>query len=481
MIRQKCIFALSLISLLLLVTCQSANATVETGSCCNALKPRVVILTDIAPVDWEPDDLESLVRLLAHADLYEIEAIIVTGGWNSSNITLPDGWIDIVHKCIDAYGQDLPNLMKRSSQSAFLPLESESERQFIGYWPSADYLRSRTMFGSLELGTARLGEGNDSRGSDFIIQLADEKDPRPLWILAWGGANTLSQAIWKVRKQRNESDWKAFLRKLYVYTITDQDVSLDFRNNHKDSSHHWMRKVCGTDLFFIWDESAWMTQNSVGSSNWDEYARHIQNHGHLGAIYPKNKYGVEGDTPSFLHVMPNGLNDPAIPDQTGWGGFFKWAPSIDGETSCYTNYQPGVRDISQKYENYFYPAVFSNFAARMDWAKEGKGNRNPTVVVNGQDGLGVIHLQPEAGSEILLDASQSYDEDGDSISYKWWILPEAGTYSASEIEIGNSSESKLKIIVPADAKSKTIHIICEVADSGVPMLTSYRRVILEVK
>ncbi len=40
------------------------------------LKPRIVILTDIAPADIEPDDMESLIRLLAHADLYEIEAII---------------------------------------------------------------------------------------------------------------------------------------------------------------------------------------------------------------------------------------------------------------------------------------------------------------------------------------------------------------------------------------------------------------------
>src|SRR5690606_10160719 len=35
-------------------------------------KPRLVVLTDIAPNDIEPDDMESLIRLLAHADLFEI-------------------------------------------------------------------------------------------------------------------------------------------------------------------------------------------------------------------------------------------------------------------------------------------------------------------------------------------------------------------------------------------------------------------------
>ena len=36
------------------------------------LKPRVVVLTDIAPNNIEPDDMESMIRLMAHADLFEI-------------------------------------------------------------------------------------------------------------------------------------------------------------------------------------------------------------------------------------------------------------------------------------------------------------------------------------------------------------------------------------------------------------------------
>ena len=90
------------------------------------------------------------------------------------------------------------------------------------------------------------------------------------------------------------------------------------------SSHQWIRKTCGKDIRFFWDDSAWIVQNAIGSQNWNEYATHIQNHGNLGKIYPKNKYGVEGDTPSFLHVTPNGLNDPTVCSQAGWGGYFRW-------------------------------------------------------------------------------------------------------------------------------------------------------------
>ena len=66
------------------------------------LKPRIVVLTDIAPGDLEPDDMESMVRLMAHADLYEIEALITSGGWNSSNIVYPVDWKDSLSTTIDA-------------------------------------------------------------------------------------------------------------------------------------------------------------------------------------------------------------------------------------------------------------------------------------------------------------------------------------------------------------------------------------------
>ena len=48
----------------------------------NCLKPRLVVCTDIAPADVEPDDMESMVRLMAYADCFEIEALITSVGWN---------------------------------------------------------------------------------------------------------------------------------------------------------------------------------------------------------------------------------------------------------------------------------------------------------------------------------------------------------------------------------------------------------------
>ena len=180
------------------------------------LKPRIVVLTDIAPGDIEPDDMESMIRLMAHADLFEIEALITSGGWNNSERAYPIGWKDSLSRTINAYEKDLPNLMKRSGQESVRSLVEEQTQQEIGYWPSPSYMRSRAMIGSLELGRHKIGEGNRSAGSDHIIKIADEDDDRPIWILAWGGANTFAQAIWQVQQERSAEEVKSFLRKFRV-------------------------------------------------------------------------------------------------------------------------------------------------------------------------------------------------------------------------------------------------------------------------
>ena len=54
----------------LLILCLSASAGTSKQNDESLLKPRIVVLTDIAPADVEPDDMESMVRLLAHADMF---------------------------------------------------------------------------------------------------------------------------------------------------------------------------------------------------------------------------------------------------------------------------------------------------------------------------------------------------------------------------------------------------------------------------
>jgi len=454
-------------SLLAVLIC----SMISMSSLAMPLKPRMVVLTDISPATHEPDDMESMIRLLVHADLLEIEGLVATTGWSYPRASADS--LDLIRKVIDAYEKDLPNLLQRSGQTHFL---SDESRQEIGYWPSPDYLRSRVVMGSTTRGQRHIGEGNDSAGSKLIIQTASESDDRPIWVQAWGGGNTLAQAIWQMQKERSEEELNAFLHKIRMYTITDQDRGS--RDSFDSSSHHWMRKEFEKDLFFIWDECAWRFQNGTGKSHWDEYATHIQKHGHLGKMYPKYRYGVEGDTPAFLYIMPVGLNDPECPDQGSWGGYFEWAKGPDNETYAYTNHQDPAKGNCYQLENHFYQATFNNFAARMDWANDGVGNRNPIVVVNGDEGMDITTLTPRPGTTVTLDASESHDPDGDGLTFHWWTISGPGTYTG-DIEISNSSASRATIKVPENSGGKTFHVMCEVTDDGTHHLTSYRRIIFE--
>ena len=435
------------------------------------LKPRLVVCTDIAPADVEPDDMESMVRLMAYADLFEVEALITSVGWNCD--PYPKEWAEYLQRVIEAYRKDVPKLMKRSGQTTFLPISEEEKRQFIGYWPSADYIKSRAVMGSERGGIKVIGEGNDSPGSELLIRLADEDDPRPIYVAAWGGANTLAQAIWRVKQTRSAEELKRFVRKFRLYTITDQDMQFNMRMDRAYSSHMWLRKEFKDNLQFIWDEGTWQEQCDLGKRNWQLHKDHIQGKGNLGKEYPDYKWGVEGDTPSFLYVMPNGLNDPEDPHQTGWAGYHERGLCADSLTTAWTSWQEPVLSISVGYKRRFYPDEISDFMARMQWADEGRGNHNPQVVINGSEGLQSFSIEAKAGDTIRLDASKTMDPNGDKLSFLWWQQPEIGK---TKVAIAQPEESVITIQIPAETCKETIHIICEVHDDGPFHLVSYRRI-----
>ena len=439
------------------------------------LKPRLVVCTDIAPADVEPDDMESMVHLMAYADMFEIEALITSVGWNCD--PYPIAWSQYLYRVMGAYSEDVKNLMKRSGQKEFLSMKQENARQRIGYWPSAEYVTSRVMMGSTNGGIRSIGENNDSPGSELLIRLADEDDPRPIYVAAWGGANTLAQAIWRVKQTRTPEEVKSFVRKFRLYTITDQDMDYAHRMDRARSSHMWLRQEFQDDLQFIWDEGTWQEQCELGKQNWSQHQQHIQTKGALGKEYPNYKWGVEGDTPSFLYVIPNGLNDPEDPTQAGWAGYHERGISPDSLSTAWNSWQEPVRSISIGYKQRFYPDELNDFKARMQWAAEGRGNRNPQIVINDQKGLLPIVIQAKAGQMITLDASCSTDPDGDMLSFLWWQQPEIGSPS---LTIDSTDQKMATLHIPQNAQGKTFHIVCEVHDQGPFHLVAYRRVIIKI-
>jgi len=419
-------------------------------------KPRIINTTDLGA---DPDDEQSMVRFLVCSNEFDTEGLIVaTGCWRKSQSNT-----DMLDKIVSAYEQVYDNLKVHAD----------------GY-PTPEYLKSISVMGQKGYGMGDVGAGKDSPGSEMIIASVDKDDPRPVWVTGWGGVNNVAQAIWKVRETRSAEELAEFISKLRVFDILGQD-----------DAGAWLAKNF-PDLFYIRATGVYGWQPPKNGS----YQREdIQSHGPLGAVYPDTKWATEGDTPSFMHVYPNGLNDPDKIDQGGWGGRFSFTKKKNIRSMS------GVRKIKEdgetQYDPYYmfgntsegagaikrWSAGYNNdFAARMDWTMTSdysKANHHPVAVVNGNATKQVLAVTAAPGSTVVLSAAGSSDPDGDSLAYSWSFYKEPSSYSGA-VSIQNSSSASATVTIPSDAGGKTIHIILEMHDNGSPNLFAYRRIIFEL-
>jgi hypothetical protein len=128
-------------------------------------------------------------------------------------------------------------------------------------------------------------------------------------------------------------------------------------------------------------------------------------------------------------------------------------------------------------------SAFQNeFSARMDWCVKpfDQANHPPLAVCNGEKGIGTLMLKAKVGGQVAISAQGSRDPDGDQLKYRWWIYKDAGSYDGG-IKMNGVDAERASLLIPEDAAGKIIHVILEVADSGSPSLTAYRRIIITVE
>jgi len=190
------------------------------------------------------------------------------------------------------------------------------------------------------------------------------------------------------------------------------------------------------------------------------------NHGPLGKLYPQS-YISEGDTPSFLYSLANGLRSHEHPTYGGWGGrFYK----VDGFDNVYW-------DVSRGSFWKWIDAANRDWHARLQWGVTERyedANHRPLIRIKGE-----IDRNVKSGETVVLEAEVSHP-NGLSTSTNWWHYKEAGTY-CSFIGVGNSGGTRVSFVAPDVTSPQTIHMICEVTDWGkIPHLTSYKRVVITV-
>jgi hypothetical protein len=447
----------------------------------------MIVLSDI---EADPDDTQSLVRLLLYSNEIDIEGLVATTSVWMQHERHPES----IRAIINAYAKVRANLLLHAP----------------GY-PTAEHLLSLVSEGQPIYGAAGIGKGKDSPGSELIIRALESSDPRPLWVSVWGGANTLAQALLKIRDSRNQVEAQRLIAKLRVYTISDQD-----------DSGSWIRRNF-PDLFYIvstgrYANATWTAINTAVegidnltiSNEW--LAVNIQQgHGPLGAMYPDVAWGMEGDTPAFLALIPNGLNVPEHPEYGGWGGRYEvytpdvrahgtdsvdggipieaetrpiWTNSIDSFTPYVASehgrpVKPGTKSFKDfRVTLWRWRDDFQNdFAARMDWTTQpyAAANHPPTPKLAHSD-----RLKVRSDETFKLIAAGSSDPDGDSLSYVWFHYPEAGSWKTQIAPAGAENVCHVSFKAPKVNQLETAHFILKVTDKGKPALSRYQRVIVTI-
>ena len=459
----------------------------------NNNKPRVIETSD-----GEIDDECSILRFLLYANQWDIEAIVTSSSqyhWQGHKWA-GDDWIE---PYLDAYEQVYPNLVKHDSA-----------------FPTPAYLRARTALGNVKAE----GEMEEvTAGSQLIAKvLLDSTDDRPIWLQAWGGMNTISRAL-KTIEQEHPERMAEVAKKLRFFFIWEQDSTYQayirphwgkyniptiVSDQFEAIAYRW--KQIQPEEMQVYFNAEWMKKNI------------LENHGPLCSLYEAHKktsernnhqyyagdFRSEGDSPAFLHTIVTGLRSMESPDWGGWGGRYvrkyenTWLDSVpvEGYTypegRWYTKNAWGRQGTRQRktssthpeYREYFRPmwrwspALQNDFAARADWCVKPYDQANHPPIVKLAH---TLDLTARSGQKLSLSAKESFDPDGDTLTYQWWQYQEADSYKGG-IEIINAGKQKASFTVPKDAgKGETIHIICEVTDSGTPPLTRYQRMVVKIE
>lgn len=473
-------------------------------------KNRIFVLTDIAN---EPDDTMSLVRLLTHSDLYQVEGLVAITSFWLPNATYPN----LIHDLVNAYGTVRDNLQTHSNLT----------------FPTAEYLSSKISSGPTTYGMQALkaleAGGNLTTGAENLIDAVDASD-EPLYVQIWGGSNTLASALWYVRRTRSATDLETFVSKLRAYSISDQDdTGIWIRREFPD-----MRYVATRAGFNQYQISAWVGISSAvdtGGPNTEVISQewltaNIQL-GPLGKHYPDVMFIMEGDTPSLLFNILNGLGNPEYPSWGSWGGRYTPNPLQPGAPlEGGAQYGDAVDNVvgengqvftSNKATIWRWREAFQHeFASRIQWtlAPNGPGSNAshpPIVVVNDSCGSSALRLNVSVGDTITLNASSSWSPDANAnLNYTWFQYKEPSSYQNNPAVVpqlnftyplgteGQAVEFKIPeptdgtCVLPQDvtqfgqwgerSKCPILHIVVAVKDTNrAHAITRYRRVLLHVQ
>jgi hypothetical protein len=416
-------------------------------------RPLVIIETDAG---GDPDDEQSLVRFLLYANEWDVAGIIANRpkARDRENLNPECTGLGIVRRLVNAYGECYPNLVKHDPR-----------------YPKPELLLRRTVAGY---------EDRDD-GVKLILAAVDADDPRPVWFCNWGtdkgsAPSSLKRALDRVLQERGAKGYTAFKDRLRL----SSDNQFGEHTTREPPFKLWV-DTFRPEL----DKKRWYHRFSAltaTAGGFDLNRDVLTSHGPLGALYPTNTTHSqkEGDTMSFLYLVPTGMNDPEQPTWGSWAGRYGLNPEFRGKPYYWANQADAWQGTTHRDNTLkrWAADLQNDFRARLDWCVKPlqEANHPPVVVVNGKTGQDILRLTVAPG-QVKLNAAGSSDPDGKQLAYQWFVYAEAGT-NPGDVAIADPDSPEARVQVPADAAGKTIHVVLSVRDQGVPPLTRYRRVVI---
>ncbi|KAF2968740.1 hypothetical protein GQX73_g4849 [Xylaria multiplex] len=409
------------------------NASVQESLQSFDWKPRIFIMSDILN---EPDDSMSLVRYLLYSNELETKGICATTSWWLKNAT----HMEEMKRIVDAYGEVVDNLNQHVHPTAS--------------YQSAEEISQLLTSGPTTYGLAALRE-TISDGAQRIISNLEESD-EPLFIAAWGGTNTLAQALYYMDNTMTPDKARKLRSRIRLYTISDQD-----------NSGAWIRARY-PDIFYVvsihaFNEYPAATWPGINVANCPCVANETVLNpwldknirlGPLGSVYPQIEFGMEGDTPSFLWLVQNGLGYRDRINWGTWGGRYSLAqaPDDDEGFSIANHFVNAVDSVIGADGNVWETnqasiwrwrsAYQDDFAARMQWTLTSNFTEvahPPVLNVNGHQGPDPLFVKVKTNQTYTFSANLTYDPDhpadNSKLTFLWGIYPESTRFLSDYIDI----------------------------------------------
>jgi hypothetical protein len=417
---------------------------------------RVIIETDAG---GDPDDEQSLVRFLLYTSEWDVEGIIANrpAARDGENLNSERTGLAIVQRQLQAYA------------ACYDKLKQHDER-----FPAPEELRKRTV----------PGYDTVDDGVKLIIDAVDKDDPRPVWFLNWGtdagaAVSCLKRALDRVLVERGPEGYARFKRKL---RLSSDDQFGDHTTKVEPPFPLWVDTfrppLDGKRWYHRFSE---LTRTAGGF----DIERDVRTgHGPLGELYPTNTTHKqkEGDSPTFIYLIPTGLSNPDHPGWGGWPGRYGPHEEHPGRPYYWANQQDTWQGKTNRDNTLlrWAAAIQHDFAARMDWCVNDfeHANHPPRVRVAGQP---VREAKP--GERLSFDAGETSDPDSNELDFAWFFYPEASGFSAALPTIAGADSKQASFTIPAwekPSEQTTLHLILAVTDRGTPPLTRYARQVITI-